>query len=377
MSARDALRSKLESLLGGGLGLAVFPPAVVRLWARLLPRSVRGSAFWGGAKISVGYLLLFCGLPLAVHRLFSSAPSQALLALQVYGAFWAGWSTVTARLTSETVLGILERDILPRLSDDTCAKLAAKLDQRYPETRLRRQSWIIGAVAAALAGYLVYSPGTLIEVVWWAVGWAILFATGANVVAVASFYRALPDALPDALADRLWLDPVRSQLVESVARVGRAILLFWIGTAFSIALILLAGLDWSELSPEQLLRGDWPGLGEWLLLTETARFVKLEVPIAGFFAIVGGVGVFLSAEAGIRAAVRNVQLRSLERIDAEVGSHFARLDRLTSEEMKRLEELNTLHSAVAGAASYRGFVVSSLSVLLPFLPLLSLLLGNE
>jgi len=370
MSAREELRRNLESLLDGGLGLAVFPTAILRRWAHLRPRSARGSATWRGAQIFFVYLLLFCGLPWAVHLLFSTRfhPSQALTALQVYGAFWAGWSTITAIFTSQTVLGIIERDVLPHIPEDTCAKLTAKLCQSYPQTRLLLQSWLMAAAGAALAGILVYRSGKtpLLEIVWWSFGWAILFATSAKVVAVASFYRVFPDALADAFAGRLWLDPARSELVESVARIGKVILLFWVGIAFSISLILLARLDWSALL-----------LGKWRLLKDTASFVAIEVPITGFFSIGVGVLVFLFSEAGIRAAVRNAQLRSLERIDAEVGSHLDRLDRLTSDEMQRLEKLRTLHSEIAGGDSYRSFVISSLSVLLPFVPLLSLLFTGK
>jgi hypothetical protein len=370
-----ALRSELESLLGGGLGLDVFPTAMSRRWARLWPRSVRESAVWRGAKIFVAYLLLFCGLPWAVHLLFRTPlpPSEPLMALQVYGAFWAGWSTVTATLTADTVLGILGRDVLPGLSGDTCIRLTETLRRSYPRTRLLLQSWLIAAVAATIAGILVHPASTSrFEIVWWSAGWAILFATSANVVAVASFYRILPDALPDVLAGRLWLDPAQSKLVESIARIGRVILLFWVGIAFSIALIVPAGLDWSAPRTAWLrimLPDAW--------LKETVSFVAVEVPIAGFFSIGVGVLVFLSAEAGIRAAVRMARLRSLERIDAEMGSRLDSLDRLTTEEIQRLQELRTLHSAVASTDSYRSLLISSLSVLLPFVPLLSLLFGGD
>lgn len=370
MDGRTRLDEQLSVILDGGLGLAVFPKSILRSWGTLRPAKVRASALWRGFQIFSVYLVLFYAVPSAVaHFTLGAVPaaSRPLLVLQIYGAFWAGWSTVTATLASDAVLRILRRDVLPRLSETTCDTIAEQLRLRYRPARLLLQSWIIAAVAATAAGLLIRDNDRLLEIVWWSCGWAILFATSAKVVATGTFYRIFAAYLADALGTRLWLDPVRSELVEAVARIGRVILLFWVGIAFSIALILPAGLDWSYA-------------GGLRLHKETALFVALEVPVAGFFSIGVGVLVFLSAEAAIRSAVRTSQLRTLERLDGEAAAQIARIDQIGSDELKRVGEIRALHAALAGNGAYRSLFVGSLSVLLPFVPLFSLaitLLGKK
>jgi hypothetical protein len=363
MDGRERLDRRLSVILDGGLGLAVFPKRMLRSWERLRPAEIRASASWRGGQIFLAYLLLFYIVPLAVHYFYSGAfePLRPLLVLQIYGAFWAGWSTVTATLASDAVLRTLRRNVVPHLTDVACAEIADELARRYPQGKLLVQSWIIAAAAALVAGLAIYAPGTsLFETVWLCCGWAILFATSAKVVATATFYGIFPAYIVPALSDRLWLDPVLSELVDSVGRVGRTILLFWIGIAFSIALILLAGLNWSTV-------------GTVHLHPEVTWFVAIEVPATGFFSIGVGVFVFLSAEAAIRGAARTLQLRTLERIDAEAGALIARIDTAGSDELKRIAELRALHASLATNGSYRGLFIGSLSVLLPFVPLLALL----
>ncbi|NIJ19123.1 hypothetical protein FHS95_000792 [Sphingomonas naasensis] len=362
MDARQQLDDELASILDGGLGLAVFPRVVLARWEALRPDAVRTSAIWRGGQIFAGYLVFFCAVPwLAGLLLPGFVPSRPLLALQIYGAFWAGWSTITATLASDAVLRILRRDVLPRLSETACAAIREELRLRYRPGALRLQSWIIAIAAAGLAGLLVRRPDLpLPELVWWCCGWAILFATAAKVVATATFYRLFPPWLVDALGTRLWLDPARSELVEAIARIGRIILLFWVGIAFSIALILPAGIDWTR--PQALL-----------LDPTTKWFVTVEVPLTGFFSIGVGVLIFLAAESALRRAAQTLQLRALERIDAEAGARIARIDTLTTDDLKQVAELRALHASLAAGGSYRSLFVSALSVLLPFVPLFTLL----
>lgn len=362
MDARQRLNDELTSILEGGLGLAVFPRTILARWERLRPGEVRTSTTWRGGQIVASYLLLFCALPVAAGSLLPGfTPSRPLLTLQIYGAFWAGWSTVTATFASDAVLRIFRRDVLPRLPEGACAAIVEELQLRYRPGVLRLQSWIIAAAAAGLAGLLVQRPELpLLEVIWWCCGWAILFATAAKVVATATFYRLFPPWLVDALGARLRLDPGRSDLVEAIARIGRIILLFWVGIAFSIALILPAGIDWTR--PRALL------------LDETTRwFVTVEVPLTGFFSIGVGVLVFLAVESALRRVAQTLQLRTLERIDTEAGARIERVEHLTIDDLKRVAELRALYASLAASGSYRSLFASALSVLLPFVPLFTLL----
>jgi hypothetical protein len=213
----------------------------------------------------------------------------------------------------------------------------------------------IGSIAPA-----EFSLGRFVAVAWWSVGWSILFATAAKVVMVARFYSVFAAHLDDCFEALGPLMPARSPVVVAMESVGQTMLLFWLGIALSIALALPFGIR------------DWPHQ-TWALYQLTAMkldpshnmFVLTEVFITSILSIGMGTVIFLRSESSIRRAIRKVTNAALIRIEVKVRELFVRLECLSADEMKRMLDLNALHTEVAKTNSYRSLILSGFSLLLP------------
>ena len=103
-------------------------------------------------------------------------------------------------------------------------------------------------------------------------------------------------------------------------------------------------------------------------------FILAEVFLAGWFSIGVGTVIFVGSEAAIRRSVKAVTHTTLLQVEREAAKLTARMDVLTADQFARLNDLNVLHNDVAGTSSYRSFILSGLSLLVPFIiPVLGLL----
>jgi hypothetical protein len=378
---QERLRRRLAHLLEGALGLNIFPCPPPSAW-----RFARRPLFWDdyreGLQIGLLYASLFCALPWVLFRLapaYFPKPAWALFCLQLYGSLWSGWATATARVTSASVAKTIGRNIIPELSAEVADAICHDLRRHFGKRRLLLVSWSIAVVGAATAALLSYHDAPdpkppIGEIIWWSAGWAILFATGAKVVCVGCFYRVFAAHLGDDPARLYAMDPARSTLVMSVASVGQQILLFWFGMAVSIALIILfavLGLPSIDYSTADTFIGSM--YANFGLKFSNSSFVLAEMSITGFFSIGFGTIVFLRSEAAIRRAVENVTQSTLRLIEDKAGDLAIHLQSPDEAGLARLEKLNALHTEVATAGSYRSLIVSSLSIVLPFIPLASLI----
>jgi hypothetical protein len=385
MSHQDELKKRIGALLDGSLGLNIFGNISFTFGSKWFA-SFFNNAWSPGLRMSTIYVFLFIGLPWFLSLISPFEPNLSLVWLQVYGSLWSGWATTSTRLTSSVISKIIDKNIVPKLSDETAVKMNEELASGFDKSRLLWVSWAIGTGCAALAGYLIYHDllganhaAPIYEVIWWCLGWAILFTTAAKVVNVARFYRLFASHLRDD-ADKLYaMDPARSTLVISVASVARIVLLFWFGMAVSIVLLIPFGVrDWKGPLPS--IRGELAAANSFgsqlvaLFKLDLSQklFVSLEVSIAGFLSIGVGTIVFLRSEAAIRRAVKSVTHSMLQGIEMRVASLSDQLNDLDEAGWKRLTALNLLHKELAGASSYRGLILSALSLLLPFVPLVSL-----
>ncbi len=362
--ARDAVAKQVELILEGSLGLDIFSMGPE---SKKPPGTLWIAAFWGFL-----YAFLFCIAPLIVAAIFHLQLCRPLLVLQIYGSFWCGWCTATSRWTSALVLKTLERDVIPQLSAKAAADLQARLAVRYDRKRQLIVTWCLAPVFAALAGWLVsrdlygdWSPSNG-ELAWWSFGWLFLFAAAAKVVNTATFYRLFATSLEDDPGGIYALDPANSAIVKSISAVGRTMLVFWSGIAFSIILVIPFGVGASfdiKAGGPHFLAFDW----------SRNSFALVDIFVVGSFSVGLGSVIFLLTEAALRRAVRNAVLSKLRSIEAQAASLTAQLGGPGTIDLGHLKELNQLHRDIAGADAYRNPILSGLSLVIPFIPLLSLL----
>jgi len=166
-------------------------------------------------RTGVLYAILFCLLPVAF---FDWQP--VLFCLSVYGSLYIAWATVIARLTSGKVLEEIECRIVPALSGESVDNINNEIARRFKEAPLTLISWTVAIAGAAAVGWTISRdvPRAPFQVVWWCVGWLLLFATGARTTLVARFYRVFAEHLKGE-PNIYMFDPARSTLVKGIAAV--------------------------------------------------------------------------------------------------------------------------------------------------------------
>jgi hypothetical protein len=299
--------------------------------------------------------LLFC----APLFLFDDRSCE-LIRLQVYGALWAGWVTVTARIASSPILKTIEEDILPELSETAVERICADLERRYSRKRVLASAWTLGAAGAIAAGYLVdHDLATALlplpsiwQILIWCLGWMVLYAAAAKVVNVSQLYLFFALNLADTPKGLYLIDPARSPLVLSVARLAQTMLWFWLAIAVSIALAIPFGIDFTQRA---------------LLPLDRNLFVGLDVLAIGTVSIGLGTVIFLQCEAAMRRSVRKVTYSTLRLIEEEAAKLLQKIAVMNDADWKRLSELDALRDEVVKAGSYRSVIASGLSVLVPFI----------
>jgi hypothetical protein len=295
----------------------------------------------------------------------ASAALKPLLIFQLYGALWCGWAAMTTRFTSAAVSDTLNCRVIDRLSERGATWVHAQLaSPRFARRRILTSAWAIGIFGSATATTLLSLDVADLPVgalLWWALGWALLYATAAKVVLVARFYPLFAEAIAREPEMLFPLHPARSPLVASIALVGKRMLLFWFGIAASTAAVI----------PFALIAPDPTNPTTIGALTAT-RFVVAHLAITSIFSIGVGSYMFLRSEAALRRGTRAAADVQLFRIEQEAKALLA--GDIGPEQPKRLMELNALHAEIANGGAYRALTVGALSLVVPFVPLIALVL---
>ncbi len=345
------------------MGLDVFPRHDWFKWQAKPVEEVLRYPFRDGAIVGVKYALVFCVLPWLLRLNLHSWPgSSQLFILQIYGALWATWATVTTKLTISSALRTLTSGIIPNLSDATATDVKRRLDA-FDRRKNLCVSLLIGAIAAIVGGILVSFDlriGPSWDVVFWSIGWWILFTTSANVVITGQFYLAFSQSLSLEAANLFPLDPSRSSLVLSMAQLGRTMLYFWLGIALSIGLIFpFSAIEWTTLAP--FSQPSWGPL-------KLGYFGYIEVLATGFFSIGLGTVIFLAHEIGIRRAISASLRITLQPIEVETIALLRMRIPLDEADQARLAMLLEQHGRIAQSGSYRSEIVSGFSLMIPLIP---------
>jgi hypothetical protein len=310
----------------------------------------------------------------ATPRVFFEQPERHLFWLSVYGSLYAAWATTIARYTSAKVLDIIKCRIVIALSKETTEKINSDLDRRFKEKRLLLLSWSVAILGAAAAGWTISRdvPDASFQVAWWCIGWLFLFVTAAKTTVVARFYYVFAEHLRDEQPHIYALDPARSTLVKDIAAVGHHILLFWVGIAISISLLIPFVSVGADMGSGLRDYSNWRSL-----LSVHSAFALLVVPITSIFSLPFGTYVFLRSENAIRTTVNRVVRTTLRSAEREIADLFARRSELSESQWRQVNELVSLHRNLTTAGSYRSFLISGLSLLVPLIgpvvPLLKLL----
>ena len=380
-TARDKLLASIAEIERDSMGLNVLPP--IWTWVRvqvLLPiltwLGVSGRAdvnrvtnpWRAGLAIVVTYIVVFIGLPYLVYSiLVYFRPhdlklnfNHGLYALQLYGALWAGWATVSTNIVAQSLCRTIRTEIAPRLQDQTSKAITRWIRANFARRAVLCRSWAIGLLCSIIAGVLIFGdlPNvTRAEVTFWSLGWCLLFATSTGVVIVGRFYSAFAAHLDQEVASLYAIDPTQSSLLRSVDSLGQRMLLFWFLIAVSIALIYV---------PKTLLT----------LELSRSRFIIVEVALAGFFSIGVGTWVFLGSQVAIRHAAWSATDPILRAIEAKTAAKLGEQIELPDEEgWKELARLEEWHAKIASSLSVRSRILSVLSLVLPFIPLVSAILA--
>ena len=383
---QDAKRveGQLADLLQGSLGLNIYPRLRAPGPEKWRP-ALTAEPFLAGLLMFAAYAFFFAVLPWLFHRLSGGVPASLwpLLTLQLYGALWSGWAVTSTRIASRSVADIIRRQIIPALSPDALAYVAGELDRRYTRPRARRAlylwSWGLGMAAAATAGLILKwdLPTTLEpswgDILWWCLGWTLLYTTAAKVVNVSRFYEIFSAAVAHDRQALFWLNPAASSVVASMTLAARRVLLFWMAIAISIALILpfgsyIAGLLGVGLSnPLAALSG-----GSFVSGLHGFWFMAAHLLGTAFFSIGIGSIIFLRSEGHLRRAVNSASAEALRKIEKQLGA--LQDVRLASEgDLQYLADLRKLHAEVADRGAYWNVLFSGLSVIIPFVPITPLL----
>jgi len=355
--ARAALVSRVTDLLQGSLGAHVFAVRFVTAPLRGLMRDHSGVS----TLIGLTYALAFCILPYALGWI----PSK-LFWLALNASLYIVWAVLIARITSESVLSIIETKVVPALAPETCRRIDAALAKRFHRHRMLAIAWAIGVAGAVAAAWAVSGEVKSGALVWWAAGWAPIFATAAKATMTARFYFHFADHMGRDPAELYENDPASSASIKAFADVSRAILLFWIGIAASIAVIPF--FDGITLSPGQVIGN--PSL----LLTEVrapTHFAVLVVPITGVFSLLFGTYMFLRSGGVIRGHVEAAIHARLRTIEADVRQLTTAGRRATKTAKGRLDELAARHAALVAALAASSSYGSAFKTALSLTPLIA------
>jgi hypothetical protein len=387
--SKRALAGHVETLLDGALG--ALPRELAYIGVTRLVR--HGRPVQTGLNVLAVYGVAFVALPYLVLGLVGRAPEPHIFWLQVYASLYLAWAAGAAAATSAGILDRITNKIIPALSAETCRRIDDDLAERFAPRRIWLNGWILalaGTLIAALALRLDIGgegSGPVVQLLWWSPAWLLILLTAIRVTDVARFYFVFAEHLKDDPEALFAEDPKNSRLVTDVGKIGRTVLMFWLGIAVSIPFLI----PFANLGDDTFLcrAGDLPRVISHLkqYYAEPADVEHLFYPpnslfFAGIalaffpFSIPFGTMVFLSSEVAIRRAVDDVLYARLRTLERQITALEMRPVRLGVEERQQLEEMKAAHSELAASGAYTNLLASALGVALPFVgPAITLIAG--
>jgi hypothetical protein len=319
------------------------------------------------------FALAFWLVPFVVDRLSNAHLYNAEMSrLALYGGLWFWWASWTSRVTSHRIELKLTKIIVEHLPDNVAKSIN---DDIATSWHLRHASCLSFGIALVLVGIAVLSVRDVLNInvvswtcvggIWWGLGWLLIFYVAARGIIVGTFYYTFSKHLNDALCVIYPYDPGRSAVVEDLSSVGRTMVPFWFGIAFSILCVIpfiIAPEDFSGILELIAQQGVYKFGAN--LHVENRAYLYYIVPITIFGALVPGTIVFLLSEGAIERAVETVRRSSMCELEKKARCLLVG-DRPAQDEIEIRERLAGLHDRLANGR-YRNVGVRALSVIAPF-----------
>jgi hypothetical protein len=341
-ASAGTLGDRIRLLLSGTLGASPFN----------FRHSSARSLIYRALFDAVSYAIVFCGLPWILFR-----DSGPLFWLSVWASCYFAFAAAIARVTSSSILKVIENSILPDLSETDLAAVDEDLARRFDIRKVSIVAVVVALVATAVSAVVLHydlmrhcpaeSSASFWQIAWLCCGYFLLYFTAARATYVARFYGTFANHLKID-SDRLYaLDPAHSRQVVHIASVGQRILLFWFGIVCAVA----------TLYPLFYRCFPW--------------FVIFVVPVASFFSVGFGTIIFLKSEEDIRSVVKKVSRATLNALEKEIEELFSRRSTLDESQWERMRVSIASRDHLIATGSYRSAVFSWLNILGPLaLPLI-------
>lgn len=338
------------------------------LLSRLLPtRGVPVALVWLGV-----YSLVWAAIALWVAS--TDVTSQPkLVSLLAWGGCYYAIGIPLAYGATIRIMATVERDILCYASGDYVDAVADDLRQRHTPLMANTVPLIV-AVASIAAGVWAVDqdigilglaggasgrappvPAHSPELLLWALTFFVYFLGAARAVIAARFYLSFARCLDRDSAFFYVLNASETPLVKGLAKLGGQVLAFWASVFLLIISIMLLAL----------LPGDYE-------LAWSSRFLAVLIPIAGFFSFGFGTIVYLESEMRIRAVLRRFVQRHAALLQQRANAILNPAAGRVPDDPGALQRLADWHDRIIAGGHYGSRVRASLSLLLPFIPLVSL-----
>lgn len=326
---------------------------------------------WGPVAVSLGFLATYClvfwGIE-AVTAYGGWERQPKLFSMLAWGGLYFTAAFFFQQSVSARLFETIERDIEPHASSAYLERVAGDLERRYRPAISTLLPLAVAAASMVAATFAIYAditpPESTVldptspEFLFWAATYFLCFFTAAQAVVAARFYLSFADDLEMERDSLYVMSAAESPLVVGLSRLGGHVLIFWLMLFLTIV-------------SSMILAAPWP---DHYGLTLQSRFLRILVPVAGFFSLGFGSLVYLQSEAKIRATLRRFTLQRLAPVRQRSNDLFPEIAAGSPEQRAALAGLADLHDRVVAGGKYGSRIGTVLSLALPLtLPILSII----
>ena len=351
------LIAEVRRILGIGHGRVRFSP---------IPAS------WGPVAVSLGFLAIYGLLWMGVEALtdYGGWPSRPrLVSLLAWGGLYFTAAFFFQQSVSTRLLETIRREIEPHASPGYLKAVTRDLQRRYGPVNATLLPLAVATASLAAGIFAVHTDLEPVsgeslwaalqspEFLFWGATYFLYFFTAAQAVVAARFYLSFADHLGMEAGSFYILGAAESPLVVGLARLAGQVLIFWLMLFLTIV-------------SSMILAAPWP---DGYAFTTNSLFLRLLVPVAGFFSLGFGSLVYLGSEAKIRATLRRFTQERLTLVRRRSNEIFPDCAADSPERRKMLAELADVHDRVVAGGKYGSRIGTAISFALPVtLPILSI-----